>query len=70
MNDTSHHDDKIAKMIFASVYPFYLTKVEKKGRTKSELDQVIQWLTGFDQSKLQKQIDDKVNFKSSFYRQS
>ncbi len=66
MNDTSHHDEKIAKMIFASVYPLYLTKVEKKGRTKAELDQVISWLTGFDQSKLQKQIDERVTFEIFF----
>ncbi len=47
MNETSHHDERIAKMTFASVYPHYLTKVEKKGRTKEELHQVIAWLTGY-----------------------
>ena len=45
MNNTSHHDERIAKMTFASVYPLYLAKVEKKGRTKEELHQVIEWLT-------------------------
>jgi hypothetical protein len=49
--DTSHHDDRIAKMIFGSVYPLYLTKIEKKGRTKAELNQVITWLTGFNENK-------------------
>ena len=46
-NDHAHHE-RIAKMTFASVYPLYLTKVQKKGRTQEELDQVISWLTGFD----------------------
>ena len=50
MADTSHHDDKIAKMRFASVYPHYLVKVEKKGRTRDELLQVIEWLTGYDEA--------------------
>ena len=66
MNDTSHHDERIAKMIFASVYPHYVTKVEKKGRTKEELHQVIEWLTGFDENKIQKLIDDKVTFETFF----
>jgi len=66
MNDTSHHDERIAKMTFASVYPHYVTKVEKKGRTREELHQVIEWLTGFDESKLQKLIDEKVTFEQFF----
>jgi len=66
MNDTSHHDERIAKMTFASVYPHYVTKVEKKGRTKEELHQVIEWLTGFDESTLQKLIDEKVTFEQFF----
>ncbi|HEX7847017.1 MAG TPA: DUF2200 domain-containing protein [Chitinophagaceae bacterium] len=66
MNDTSHHDEKIAKMTFASVYPHYVTKVEKKGRTKEELQQVIKWLTGYDEKKLQKLIADKVTFEKFF----
>lgn len=66
MNDTSHHDERIAKMTFASVYPHYVTKVEKKGRTKEELHQVIEWLTGFDESKLQKLIDENVTFEQFF----
>ncbi|WP_394994945.1 DUF2200 family protein, partial [Emticicia sp.] len=56
------HDERMAEMTFASVYPLYLAKVEKKGRTKEELHQVIKWLTGFDNQKLQAQIDAKSSF--------
>jgi len=64
---TSHeHDERMAKMTFASVYPHYITKVERKGRTKEELHQVIQWLTGFDDKQLQKLIDEKVTFEMFF----
>jgi hypothetical protein len=66
MNNTSHHDERIAKMIFASVYPHYVSKVEKKGRTKEELHQVIEWLTGFDEKQLKKLIDEKVTFEKFF----
>ena len=66
MNDTSHHDERIAKMTFASVYPHYVAKVKKKGRTKEELHQVIEWLTGFDESKLQKLINENVTFEQFF----
>lgn len=66
MKDTSHHDERIAKMTFSSVYPHYITKVEKKGRTVAELHQVIEWLTGFDDKKLQKMIDNKVTFEDFF----
>lgn len=66
MNDTSHHDERIAKMTFASVYPHYLAKVEKKGRTKEELHQVIEWLTGYNEKKLQELIDEKVTFETFF----
>ena len=66
MSDTSHHDDRIAKMIFASVYPHYLTKVEKKGRTREELHRVIEWLTGFDEKKLNELIKNKVTFEQFF----
>lgn len=66
MNDTSHHDERIANMSFASVYPHYVTKVESKGRTKEELHQVIEWLTGYDKKKLQKLIDEKVTFEMFF----
>lgn len=53
-------------MTFASVYPHYITKVEKKGRTKDELHQVIKWLTGFDEKKIQQLIDQKVTFEEFF----
>jgi hypothetical protein len=66
MNTSVTHDQRIAKMTFASVYPMYLTKVEKKGRTKEELNQVIQWLTGFDNKKLQELIKEKVTFETFF----
>ena len=70
MNSTKTHDDRIAKMIFASVYPLYVTKVESKGRTKEELNQVIEWLTGFDNKNLQKLIKEKVTFETFFERAS
>ncbi len=66
MKTTPEHDARIAKMTFASVYPHYITKVESKGRTKEELQQVIEWLTGFDAGQLQKLIDDKVTFETFF----
>jgi len=66
MSDTSHHDERIAKMSFGSVYPHYVTKVEKKGRTIAELHQVIEWLTGFDEKKLQELIEEKATFQSFF----
>lgn len=67
MKVTAEHNERIAKMIFASVYPHYLTKVEKKGRTKEELHQVIEWLTGFDTDRLQKLIDEKATFEKFFH---
>ena len=66
MKNTSHHDERIAKMTFASVYPHYVTKVEKKGRTKEELHQVIEWLTSYDERKLQELIEKKVTFEIFF----
>lgn len=66
MKTTPEHDDRIAKMTFASVYPHYIAKVEKKGRTKEELHQVIEWLTGFDSKKLQELIDEKATFETFF----
>src|SRR4051812_991166 len=65
-NTSNKHDQRIAEMIFASVYPMYLAKVEKKGRTKIELDRVIGWLTGFDNKNLQKLIKDNVTFETFF----
>lgn len=66
MSNTSTHDERIAKMIFASVYPLYLAKVEKKSRTKEELDQIIRWLTGFNNDKLQELINERVTFETFF----
>ena len=66
MSTTSHHDARIAKMTFASVYPHYITKVEKKGRSKDELHQVIQWLTGYNEQKLEELIAEKVTFEMFF----
>jgi hypothetical protein len=66
MNNAISQNERIRKMIFASVYPLYLTKVEKKGRTKEELDQVITWLTGFDHKRLQEMIYKKLSFESFF----
>jgi hypothetical protein len=68
MNNANHHDERMAKLTFASVYPHYITKVEKKGRTKEELHQVIEWLTGFDNKKIQELIDEKVTFEIFFKR--
>src|SRR5215217_6771873 len=64
------HNQRFAKMIFASVYPLYLAKVEKKGRTKEELHQVIKWLTGFDNKKLQDLIKENASFELFFQRAS
>lgn len=70
MNNTSTHNERIAKMSFALVYPMYLAKVEKKGRTKEELHQVIEWLTGFDNKKLQQLIKENVTFETFFQNAS
>ncbi len=69
MKTTASHDQRIASMTIASVYPMYVAKVEKKGRTKKELDQVITWLTGFDNAKLKSLIAAKVTFEE-FFRKS
>ena len=66
MSTTSHHDERIAKMSFASVYPHYISKVEKKGRTKEELNLVITWLTGFNETQIEAQIKEKVSFEDFF----
>ena len=66
---STKQDERIAKMKFSSVYPCYVTKVEKKGRTKEELDQVITWLTNLDSNKVQQLIDDHITFEE-FFKQS
>ena len=68
MSTSPEHDARIANMSFASVYPLYIKKVESKGRTKAELHQVIEWLTGFDEKKLQELVDEKVTFETFFER--
>jgi len=66
MKVTPEKNEKIAKMIFASIYPLYLNRLEKNGRTKEELDQVIRWFTGYDQATLQAHLDEKASYKIFF----
>jgi len=66
MTTSDTHNERMAKMTFSTVYPLYVTKVEKKGRTKEELHEVIEWLTGFDEGKVQELIDQKATFESFF----
>ena len=66
MTPNDKQNERVAQMTFASVYPHYVTKVEKKGRTVAELHQVIEWLTGYDEKKLKEMIDEKVSFKDFF----
>lgn len=66
MIETDKHNDKVAKLTFASVYPHYVVKVERKGRTVDELHEVIEWLTGFNLEKVNELIDRKVTFEEFF----
>ena len=68
MKTAHEHDERIAKMTFESVYPHYITKVDSKSRTKGELHQVIEWLTGYDDKKLRELTDEKVTFEAFFKR--
>ena len=68
MNTGSNHDDRMAKMTFSSVYPHYVTKIERKGRSVEELHQVIEWLTGFDEKGIRKLIEEKVTFEEFFQK--
>lgn len=68
MKVTAEKNEKVAKMTFASVYPHYVSKVEKKGRTKDELHKVIEWLTGFDEKSLKELIDEKATFETFFQK--
>jgi hypothetical protein len=68
MKTTAAHDARIANMSFTSVYPMYVTKVESKGRTKAELHQVIEWLTGFNEKQLQKLLKENLSFETFFER--
>lgn len=66
MTTTPEHDERIAKMTFASVYPHYVNRIEKNGRTIEELNQVIEWLTGYNSKDVQLMINEKVTFKTFF----
>ena len=68
MTTTDTHNQRIAELTFASVYPHYVAKVEKKGRTKAELHEVISWLTGFDESQLNLLINEKATFDTFFQK--
>ncbi|MEP0987884.1 DUF2200 domain-containing protein [Ekhidna sp.] len=68
MKVTAEKNEKVANMIFASIYPLYLNRLEKNGRTKEELDQVIEWFTGFDQGALKALIHDKATFSTFFQK--
>jgi len=66
MKVTAEKNEKVANMVFASIYPLYLNRIEKNGRTKEEFDQILRWFTGFDQETLQALIDDKVTYRTFF----
>ena len=68
MKVTAEKNEQVATMIFASIYPHYLNRLVKNGRTKEELNQVIEWFTGFDKDDLQKLIDEKVTFGTFFQK--
>ena len=70
MNTTPEHNARMAKMSFTAVYPLYLAKIEKKGRTKEELHQIIRWLTGFDEHTIQKHINEEITFVDFFAQAS
>ncbi len=70
MKTTPEHNERMAKLTFGSVYPHYVTKVVKKGRTEEELQQVIEWLTGYDKAQVQVLIDEKATFKTFFEKAS
>lgn len=69
MNVTAKKNEQLAQMVFASIYPYYLNRIEKNGRTKAELHQVIEWLTGFDAQKLASLIAEEVTF-AIFFEQA
>lgn len=68
MKETPEHTARIKQMTFASVYPHYVNKLKRKGRTIAELHQVIQWLTGFNNSEIEKLINEKVTFEAFFQK--
>ncbi len=70
MKPTPEHNERMAKMTFASVYPHYVVKVERKGRSKDELHQVITWLTGFDDDQINETIQQNLSFEEFFNQAS
>lgn len=68
MKVTTEKEEKVAKLIFASIYPLYLNRLEKNGRTKEELDQVIRWFTGFDHATFQALLDEKATYRTFFQK--
>ncbi|QOD59488.1 DUF2200 domain-containing protein [Polaribacter haliotis] len=66
MKVTAEKNEKVANMIFATIYPLYLNRLEKNGRTKEEFHQVLEWFTGFNEEKLQSLINEKVTYKTFF----
>ena len=66
MKATQEHNERIAKLTFASIYPLYLAKIQRKGRTEEELIEVIQWLTNFNQNEISAQIEAKNTFEIFF----
>ena len=70
MKVTPEKNEKVGKMIFGSIYPLYLNRLEKNGRTQQELNQVIEWLTGFDEQNIQQLINENVSFASFFEKLS
>lgn len=68
MQASQEHNERIARLTFASVYPHYVTKVERKGRTKEELHQVIEWLTGFSIDQINEIIKENITFEEFFNR--
>lgn len=63
---TDKNNERVRKMSFAGVYPHYIAKAEKKGRTKAEVDEIIEWLTGYDAMALEQILDNKTNFEDFF----
>ncbi|WP_411895361.1 DUF2200 domain-containing protein [Winogradskyella sp. A2] len=68
MKVTTEKEEKVANMIFATIYPLYWNRLEKNGRTREEFHKVIEWFTGFDEEKLQSLIDEKVTFRTFFQK--
>lgn len=68
MKVTAAKEEKVAQMIFASIYPHYWNRLEKNGRTREEFHQVLEWFTGYNEATLQSLIDEKVTFKEFFER--